>query len=132
VRPKEKSKCTAYEIYAAILAERLREEKERKRSLPEIQAGFRKGRGIMDNARILKQVINKEISKKRGEMYEFIIDLKAAFDQVDGKILWRAMEQKNIRRGLIERVKEIYEQTKNAVRVHGNTTNLFGTTKRVR
>jgi len=53
-------------------------------------------------------------------MYGFFIDLKAVFDKVDRKILWRAMEERSIRRGLIERVKEIYEQTKNAVRVHGN------------
>jgi len=94
--------CTAYKIYAAILAERLREEIDRKGSLPETQAGFRKGRGTMDNVRILQQVINKEISKKRGEMYGFFIDLKAAFDKVDRKIVWRAMEERSIRRGLIE------------------------------
>jgi len=43
------------------------------------------------------------------------------------KILWRAMEERGIRRGSIERVKEIYEQTKNTVRVHGNIINRFGT-----
>jgi len=59
--------CTAYKIYAAILAKRLSEEIERKGSLPETQAGFRKGRGTMNNVRILQQVINKEISKKRGK-----------------------------------------------------------------
>jgi len=48
--------CTAYKIYAAILAKRLREEIERKGSLPETQVGFRKGRGTMDNVRILQQV----------------------------------------------------------------------------
>jgi len=41
--------CTAYKIYAAILAERLREEIKGKGSLPETQADFRKGRGTMDN-----------------------------------------------------------------------------------
>jgi len=81
----------AYKIYAAILAERLSEEIERKRSLPDTQAGFRKGRGTMDNMRILQQVINKEISKKKRKMYGFFIDLKAAFDKVDRKILWRTM-----------------------------------------
>jgi len=65
-------------------------------------------------------------------MYGFFIDLKAAFDKIDRKILWRTMEEKGIRRGLIERVKKIYEQTKNAVKVHGNTTNWFGTRKGVR
>jgi len=58
------------------LAERLREEIEGKGSLPETQAGFRKGRGTMDNVRILQQVIDKEINKKRGKMYGFFIDLR--------------------------------------------------------
>jgi len=58
-------------------------------------------------------------------VYGFFVDLKAAFDKVDRKILWKAMEEKGIRRGLIERVKKIYEQTKNAVRVHENITDWF-------
>jgi len=53
-------------------------------------------------------------------VYGFFTDLKAAFDKVDRKILWKAMEETGIRRGLIERIKEIYEQTKNTVGVHGN------------
>jgi len=123
--------CTVYKIYAAILAEKLREEIELKGSLPEIQAAFRKGRETMDNVRILQQVINKEISKRKGKC-RFFIDLKAAFDKVDRKIMWKAMEERGIRRGLIERVKEIYEESKNAVRVHENITNWFGTRKGVR
>jgi len=51
---------------------------------------------------------------------------------VDRKILWNAIEERAIRRRLIERVKEIYEQTKNAVKVHGNITNWFWTRKGVR
>jgi len=86
----------------------------------------------MDNMMILQQVkeINKEISKKRGKMYGFFVDLKAAFDKVDRKILWKAMEERDIRRRLIER-KKIYEQSKNAV--HGNITKFwFWTRKGVR
>jgi len=94
--------CTAYKIYAAILAEKLRKEIERKGSLPETQAGFRKGREIMDNVMILQQVINKQLSKKRGKVYGFFIDLKAVFDKVNRKILWKAMKERGIRRGLRE------------------------------
>jgi len=110
--------CAAYKIYAAILGKRLREEIEEKRSLPETQISFRKGRRTMD-VMILQQVINKHISKERGKVYGFFIDLKAAFDKVDRNILWKAMEDRGIRIGLIERIKEIYEQTKNAIRIHG-------------
>lgn len=36
-------------IYAEILAGRVREEVEKKKLVPENQAGFRKGKGTMDN-----------------------------------------------------------------------------------
>jgi len=68
--------CTAYKIYAAILAERLSEKIERKGRLPET-SGFRKGR-TMDNVRILQQVINKEISKKKGENVRFLHRFKGS------------------------------------------------------
>jgi len=72
----------------------LKEEIEGKGILPETQAGFRKGRRTIDNVMILQQVMNKEISKKRGKVFidGFFIDLKTAFDKVDRKILWKAME----------------------------------------
>jgi len=88
--------CTAYKIYAVILAERLREQIEGEGSLPETQADFRKGRETMDNMRILQQVINKEISKKIGKIYGFFIDLKAALDKVDRKIMWRAIWRRGV------------------------------------
>jgi len=42
------------------------------------------------------------------------------------------MKERSIRRELIERIKEIYEQTKNAVRVHGNITEWFWMRKGIR
>jgi len=84
--------CT-YKIYAAILAERLRKEIKGKGSLPETQASFRKRRGAMDNVRILQQIINKQISRKRGKVYGFFIDLKATFDE-DRQILWKVMKER--------------------------------------
>jgi len=80
----------------------------------------------------LQQIINKKISTKRGKVYGFFIDLKVAFDKMNRKILWKAMEERGIRRGLIERVKEIYKQIKNAVRVYGNVTNCYWTRKGIR
>jgi len=42
------------------------------------------------------------------------------------------MEERGIRRALIERRKEIYEQTKNVIRVHENITDWFWTRKEIR
>lgn len=51
---------TAYKLYAAILSERLKKEVEDKGIIPETQAGFRKHRGMMDNAFILRHVVERE------------------------------------------------------------------------
>lgn len=76
---------TTYKIYAMILEERLRKETERLKILPETQAGFRKGRSCIDNIYILKTIAEKEI--KKGKLYVFFANLKAAFDRVDRELL---------------------------------------------
>jgi len=58
--------CTAYKIYAAILAERLREEIEEKRNLLVFQAGQGSEREeLIDNVMILQQIINTDKQNKR-------------------------------------------------------------------
>jgi hypothetical protein len=44
---------TGYKLYASVLSERMKREIEEKGVLPDSQAGFRKGRGTMDNVYIL-------------------------------------------------------------------------------
>lgn len=122
---------TAYKIYAGILNERLKKDVEEKGVIQETQAGFRRGRGTMDNVYVLQHVVKKEVQKK-GRIFEFFMDLKAAFDKVDRKELWKAMEEKGIRTGLVERIREIYASTKNAVRVKGKVSGCFWTEKEVR
>lgn len=48
-----------YRIYAAVLTERLREEVEGGGMMPENQAEFRKGRGVMDNIFVLNYLTNR-------------------------------------------------------------------------
>jgi len=51
----------------------------------------------MDNVKILQRVKNKEISKIRGKMYGFFMDLMATSNKIDKKILWRTMEKRTER-----------------------------------
>lgn len=110
---------TAYKVYAGILAEKLRKDVKEKKILPETQSGFKKGRGTMNNVYVLQHIVRRELRRKRGKMYGFFVDLKAIFDRVDRRILWETMEKKGIRKGIIEKVKEVYKSTKMAVRVGG-------------
>lgn len=116
---------TAYKIYARILNERLLKEVEEK--LGETQFGFRKGRGVIDAIYILNFIINRELSKPKGKVFAFFADLKAAFDKIDRKVLAERMRRMEVSVRLRKRIMEIYEETKNRVRVGEKKTDIFWT-----
>ena len=68
--------CTAYNIYTMITEKRLREEIDRLQLLLETQAGFRKGRSVIDNIYILKIAAEKTTNKKKDKLFSFFVDLK--------------------------------------------------------
>lgn len=103
---------TAYKVYAEILRNRLEREVDRLNLLPEIQGGFRRERGTMDNIFILKHVVQRERRKEDNKVYAVFVDLKAAFDNVGREKLWSILEDKGVDRGLVERLQRIYERTK--------------------
>lgn len=62
--------------------------------LPEGQAGFRKGRGVMDNIYTLNYVMKREIARGNKVVATFV-NSKTAFDSVDrgGGVLGRSLEE---------------------------------------
>lgn len=106
---------TAYKIYASILNDRLMGAVED--NLQEIQFSFKKRRGTTDAIYVLNYVVNKELNKKRGKIFAFFADLKAAFDRVDKQELNRMMKRIGIEDRLRRRIMEIYRKNKNKVRV---------------
>jgi len=123
---------TLYKIYTTALAERLREEVEGREILPPSQTGFRKGMGTMDNIFVLNYLINRQIGKKRGKLIAVFVDLKAAFDSVDRRILLDAMRERGVREGLVERVTEVLRETKSRVRAGGEVEEGFWVARGVR
>jgi len=120
---------TAYKVYAMILAERLREEVERKGVLPPSQTGFRRGVGTLDQIYVLNYLINKRIAKRKGKMVVTFVDMKAAFDSVDREILIR---MKEIRESLVVRCEEMLEETMSKVKVGDREGEIFWTGRGVR
>lgn len=123
---------TAYKIYAMILENRLSREIEQKKLIPETQAGFRRGRSTIDNIMILNYVVNREIKEKGGKLYTFFADLTAAFDKVNREKLSKILEEKGVSRRLRTRIDEIYEETRNRVKVNGEISEKFWTRRGVR
>ncbi|XP_024874051.1 trichohyalin-like [Temnothorax curvispinosus] len=123
---------SAYKIYAMVLEERLKAEIEDKNIIAETQTEFRRGRSTIDNIFILNYITNRELVNKGGKIYAFFADLSATFDKVDREELNKIMERTGISQKIRKRIGEIYQETRNVVRVNGHTTSRFWTTKGVR
>ena len=64
------------------------------RELPDVQAGFRKGRGTRDQIAIICCVIEKQESFRKTSIC--FIDYAKAFDCVDHNKLWRILKEMGI------------------------------------
>ena len=63
--------------------------------LPDVQAGFRKGRGARDQNANIRSIIEKT-RKFQKNIYFFFIDYIKAFDCVDHNKLWKILQEMGI------------------------------------
>ena len=99
------------------------------RELPDVQAGFRKGRGTRD------QIVNIcWIIEKARELQSNIcfIDYIKAFDCVDHKILWKILKEMGIPDHLACLLRNLYAGQEATVRTGHGTTDWFQIRKGVR
>ena len=59
--------------------------------LPDVQAGFRKGRGTRDQIANIHWIIEKAREFQKKKIYFFLIDYAKAFDCVDHNKLWKIL-----------------------------------------
>ncbi|KMQ91571.1 hypothetical protein RF55_8544 [Lasius niger] len=59
---------------------------------------------------------DRQLSKEKGKMVAFFIDLRAAFDSVDRGVLIEVMRERGVREGLISRCEDVLRETRNRVR----------------
>ena len=65
------------------------------RELPDVQASFRKGRGIRDQIANIHWIIKKAREFQKN-IYFWFIDYAKAFDFVDHKKLWKTLKEMGI------------------------------------
>ena len=92
--------------------------------LPDIQAGFRKGRGTRDQiANILK------ITKKARELQKYIyfcyIDYTKALDCVDHNKLWKILQEMRVSDHVTCLLRNLYSGKEATVRIRHGTTDWF-------
>ena len=92
--------------------------------LPDVQAGFRNGRGTRDQMSNIRQIIGKarEFQKK---IYFFFSDYAKAFDSVDHKKLWKILKEMGIPDHVTCHLRNRYTGQEAPVRTGHRTTDWF-------
>ena len=99
--------------------------------LPDVQAGFRKGRGTRDQIANICWIIEKAREFQKN-IYFCFIDYVKAFDCVDHNKLWKILKEMEIPDPLTCLLRNLYAGQEAIVRTGHGTTDWFQTGKRVR
>ena len=101
------------------------------RELPDVQAGFRKGRGTRDQIANIRWIIEKA-SEFQKNIYFCFIDYTKTFGCVDHRKLWKILQQMGIPDHLTCLMRNLYASHDATVRTGHGTTDWFQIGKAVR
>ena len=92
--------------------------------LPHVQAGFRKGRGTIDQIANMQWIIKKAREFQKN-IYFCFIDYAKAFDCVDHNTLWKSLKEMGIQDHLTCHLRNLYAGQEATVRTGHGTTDWF-------
>ena len=98
--------------------------------LPDVQAGFRKGRGTRDQIANIRWIIEKA-SKFQKNINFCFTDYTTAFDSVDHNKLWKILKEIGIPDHLTYHLRNLYASQEAPVRTRHGTRDFFQTGKGV-
>src|SRR5574342_161442 len=99
--------------------------------LPDVQAGFRKGRGTRDQIANIRWIIEKAREFQKS-IYFCFIDYAKAFDCVEHNKLWKIVKEMGLPEHLICLLRNLYAGQEATVRTGHGTTDWFQIGKGVR
>ena len=94
------------------------------RELPDVQAGFRKGRGTRDQIANIGWIMEKAREFQKN-IYFCFIDYAKAFDSVDHNTLWKILKEMGIPDHLTCLLRNLYAGQEATVRTGHGTTDWF-------
>ena len=92
--------------------------------LPNVQAGFRKGRGTRDQIANIRWII-KKVREFQKNIYFCFIDYATDFDCVDHNELWKILKEMGIPDHLTCLLKNLYAGQEATVKTRHGTTDWF-------
>ena len=112
----------ASKVMLKILQARLQQHV--KRELPDVQAGFRKGRGTRDQTASIRWIMEKAREFQKN-IYFCFIDYAKAFDCMDRNKLWKILQEMGIPDHLACLLRNLYAGQEATVRTGHGTTDWF-------
>ena len=100
------------------------------RELPDVQAGFRKGRGTRDQIANIRWIIKKGREFQKN-IFFCCIDYAKTFDCVDHNKLWKILKEMGIRDHLTCLLRNLYAGQEATLRTGHGTTDWFQIGKEV-
>ena len=94
------------------------------RELPDVQAGFREGRGTRDQITNIYWIIEKAREFQKN-IYFCFIDYAKAFDCVDHNKLWKILKEMEIPDHYTNLLRNLYVGQEATVRTQSGTTDWF-------
>ena len=91
---------------------------------PDVQAGFRKGRGTRDQIANICWIIEKAREFQKN-IYFFFLDYAKAFDCVDHNKLWKLLKEMGVPEHLTCLLRNLYAGQETTVRTGHETTDCF-------
>ena len=116
------SSSHASKVMLKILQTRLQQYVNRE--LPDVQAGFRKGRGTTDQIDNICWIMEKAWEFQKN-IYFCFIDYGKAFDCVDHNKLWKILKEMGIPDHLTSLLRNLYASQEATVRTGHGTTDWF-------
>ena len=105
-------------------------QEHQKQELPDVQAGFRKGRGTRDQIANIRWVIEKAREFQKN-IYSCFIHYAKAFDCVDHNKLWKILKELGIPDHLTCLLRHLYAGQESTVRTGHEITDWFQIGKRI-
>ena len=99
------------------------------RGLPDVQAGFRKGRGTRDQIANIRWITEK-VREFQKYIYFCFIDYTKAFDCVDPNNLWKILNEMGIPGYLVCLLRNLYVGQEATISTGHGTTDWFQTGKK--
>lgn len=112
----------AYKILSKALLNRVEDQVDH--LIGEYQAGFRKGRSCVEQIFNLKSILRTRALRGQNTVIVFV-DFKKAYDSIDRRTLFNALEEFGIDRKTREIIKQTLTDTISKVKFHGEVSDPF-------